>query len=397
MLSLFRKKKPQTEEEMLADAFAGVKTEQEKKARVRRKKYRRWWPEWLDRRVVIALFLILSAFIADGIRRENEEFYATVTKVYGTVQVLPTEGGTGQSLTVGAKLENRNVVRTGQRSQAVLEFPDGSVVTVGPNTHMVVKMLEYSRGGKWRGRSFFVKAGQIWARVSPRFGKQSEMRIYTPSSVAAVRGTTFSVYQGPQGYQSSIQCSDGAVQAIGFRGRRQWVQANTTATVTVGQSPEQPEALSQEARRYFNQADLTKPIPPEYWLKTLELTVTQLLDAPLTILGLGKSSWGVGSIDFARRTAALEQLRRLHVNLEGSSTYPEYVNPATLEQLGIPRKQARLILSAFHGDALELYRQLGDSRGFIVFARARDNKRTLHKLTAYGPGRATEDELEKYW
>ncbi len=181
MFSLFdlfrRRKKPQTEEELLADAFAGVKTEQEKKARIRRKKYRRLLPDWLDRRILIGLGLILCAFIADGVRRENEEFYATATRVVGTVQKLPQEGRSGTRLEVGAKLEDRNVVRTGQRSRAVLEFPDGSVVTVGPNTYMVVKMLQYSRGGKWRGRSFFLKFGQIWARMSPHFGQRSEMPV----------------------------------------------------------------------------------------------------------------------------------------------------------------------------------------------------------------------------
>ena len=143
--------------------------------------------------------------------------------------------------------------------------------------------------------------------------------------------------------------------------------------------------------------DLTKPLPPELWLETFELPVTQLLDAPLRILGIGKSSWGVGSADFARRAKALEGLRLIHVNIEGATTYPEYVNPATLEQLGIPQQSADRILTAFHGDALELYRQLSDPRGFIIFARGRDKKRTLYKLTAYGPQAAAEDELQKYW
>jgi len=393
---LRRKKKPQTEEEMLADAFAGVKAEQEKKARIRRKKYRRLLPDWLDRRILIGLGLILCAFIADGVRRENEEFYATATRVVGTVQKLPREGRSGTRLEVGDKLEDRNVVRTGQRSRAVLEFPDASVVTVGPNTYMVVKMLQYSRGGKWRGRSFFVKFGQIWARVSPHFGKRSEMRVYTPSSVAAVRGTTFSVYQAPRGYQSTVYCTAGSVEAMGFRGRPRYVQANTTSSILLGQAPEQPEKLAADQQRYFRQKELTKEIPPEHWLKNVELTITQVLDMPLTILGLGKTSWGVGCADFARRTVTKKGLQLLHVQLEGSPTYPEFVNPATLEQLGIRQEEVRRILSVFYGDALELYRQLGDGRGFIVFARSKDKRRSLFKLTAYGPAPAEEDELKKY-
>ena len=391
-----KKKKPTTEAEVLADAFAAVKTDQERKARIRKKEYRRWWPEWLDRRVVIGLLVILVGIIADGVRRENAEFYAAVTFVQGAVYMQPREGGAGRPLVVGDKLESRNVVRTDQRSSAVLEFPDGSVVTVAPNTHLVVKMIEYSRGGAWRGRSFFLRVGQIWARVSPRFGTDSEMRVYTPSSVAAVRGTTFSVYQAPQGGQSNIQCVAGSVAAIGFRGRPQLLPANAAASIAQGQAASRPQSLTTAQKRDFNQMDLTKPIPPELWLETLELTITQVLDAPLSILGIGKSSWGVGSADFARRTVAIKALQLLHVNLT-DVTYPQYLNPATLEQLGIPQEATDRILGAFHGEALELYRPLHDTRGFIIFARARDKNRTLYKLTTSGPQAAAEDELQRYW
>jgi len=393
-----KKEKPKTEEEILADAFAAVKKDQERKARVRRKKYRRWWPGWLDRRVVIGLAIVLFAIIADGVRREDREFYATVTKVYGRVYVQTSATARAKPLKVGARLGDRNVVQTDSGSNAVMEFPDGSVITVAPDSRLVVKMIEYSRGGAWRGRSFFLAAGQIWARVSPRFGRESEMRVYTPSSVAAVRGTTFSVYQPARGQATTIQCAQGAVAAIGFRGYPSVVYANTVTTIPQGQAPQRAKSLSSgQQQSFFSQMDLTKPIPPEYWLETFELTITQLLDAPLSILGIGKCSWGVGSADFARRSATLTGLRYLHQHLEGYTTYPEYVNPATLAEVGLSGEPARRVLSVLHGDALELYRPLADERGFIIFVRSRDKGRTPYKLTSSGPQRAEEGEVNRYW
>ncbi len=392
-----KKKKPKTEEEILANAFAAVKKDQERKARVRRKKYRRWWPGWLDRRVVIGLAIVLFAIIADGVRREDQEFYATVTKVYGRVYVQSSPTARAEPLKVGTKLADRNVVQTDSGSNAVMEFPDGSVITVAPDSRLVVKMIEYSRGGAWRGRSFFLSVGQIWARVSPRFGGQSEMRVYTPSSVAAVRGTTFSVYQPSATGSTSIRCAAGMVGVVGFRGVPIAVPANTGTSIGLGQAARDVHRLSSSEWRSFNQMDLTKPIPPEYWLETFELTVTQLLDAPLTILGIGKCSWGVGSADFARRAATLEGLRYLHQHLAGDVTYPQYVNPATLAEVGLSGEPARRILSVFHGDALELYRPLAGGRGFIIFVRSRDKGRTPYKLTSYGPQRAQEGEINRYW
>lgn len=398
MLKWFRKKeKPKTEEEMLAEAFAGVKTGLEKKKRIRERLYRRWWPHWPDRRVVIGLLIIVTVIIIDGVRRENEEFYATITKIYGTVWVQARETAPGKAATVGHKLADHNVLTTGAGSSAVLDFPDGSVVTVGDNTRFVVKLLEYNRGGAWRERSFFVQVGKIWARVSPNFGERSEMRVYTPSSIAAVRGTTFSIYQDPRGEKSEIWCSEGYVAAAGFRGHPQFLYANTATSVNLGQAVKAPRVLTAaQQRTFFTQEDLLKPIPPEHWLKTFELTVTQVLDAPLSMLGIGKSSWAVGATDFARRAAALKGLQLLHQHLEGAPTYPEFVNPATIEQLGIPAEQRRRILSVFSGDAIELYRQLTGGRGFILFARGRDKRRTLYKLTSYGPQLATAEELQAY-
>ena len=392
-----KKKKAKTEEEILTDAFAAVKKDQERKARVRRKKYRRWWPEWLDRRVVIGLAIVLFAIIADGVRREDQEFYATVTKVYGGVYVQTSATARAEPLEVGARLADRNVVQTDSRSSVVMEFPDGSVITVAPDSRLAVKMIEYSRGGVWRGRSFFLSVGQIWARVSPRFGERSEMRVYTPSSVAAVRGTTFSVYQPSATGNTSIQCASGMVGAVGFRGAPMAVPANSGTSIGRGQAARAVQRLSGSEWGSFNQMDLTKPIPPEHWLKTFELTLTQLLDAPLTILGIGKCSWGVGSADFARRSATLTGLRYLHQHLEGYTSYPEYVNPATLAELGLSGEDASRVLSVFHGDALELYRPLSGGRGFIIFVRSRDKARTPYKLTSYGPQRAQEGEINSYW
>ncbi len=398
MLGLFGKKKekPQSEAQMMADMLSAMEGDQQKKGKRRARRGKRLLPSWVDRRILIGLAVIVIAIIADGVRRENQEFCATVTSLYGSVEIHADTRSPGKVAKVGAKLSDRNVIRTGAQANAVLEFPDGSVVTVGPYSQMVVKLLEYNRGGAWRSRAFFLYFGQMWARVSPNFGEKSEMKVYTPSSVAAVRGTTFSVSQAPKGGKSDVLCSEGTVEAQGFRGAPQNVTANNLVTVAAGDATRSPRGMAADQAKSFSQSPLVKDVPPQHWLKTFELAVTQALEAPLNILGIGKCSWGVGAANFARRAAAQEQLRRIHANIEGSATYPAYVNPATIHELGIPERQSQLILSKFHGDALELYRQLEGGKGFIIFTRAKDPKRTLYKLTPYGVEKGTEDELRQY-
>ncbi|HCU34829.1 MAG TPA: hypothetical protein DGT21_05060, partial [Armatimonadetes bacterium] len=200
-----KKKVPKSQEAQMAEALSAMKKDQDKKGKRRARRYAKWLPSWVDSRILVAILILAIAIIGDGIRRENQEFYATATYVSGTVQVYARGTSGAQALVEGGKLEDRSVVETGANGSVVFSFPDGSVVTVGPSSSVTIKLLEYNRGGQWRARAFYLRFGQLWARVGPYFGQESEMKVYTPSSVAAVRGTTFSVYQEPKG-ASDVMC-----------------------------------------------------------------------------------------------------------------------------------------------------------------------------------------------
>lgn len=390
-----KKKVPKSQEAQMAEALSAMKKDQARKGKRRARRYAAWLPSWVDSRILVAILILAIAIIGDGVRRENQEFYATATYVNGAVQVYTRATAGAQALALGDRLEDSSVVETGANGSVVFNFPDGSVVSVGPSSRMTIKLLEYNRGGQWRARAFYLSFGQLWARVGPYFGQESEMKVYTPSSIAAVRGTTFSVYQEPKG-DSDVMCVQGTVEAQGFAGTPQLVGPNGTSTTREGAQAGSPGALDARAAASFRQAPLSAEIPPPSWIKTTELAITQILDAPLQVLGIGKASWGVGAYNYTRRAAVQEQLRRIHVLIEGSATYPEYINPATLEELNLPAEETRRMLSVFNGEAVELYRQLQGGRDFIIFARAKDPSRSLYKLTAYGVGKATEDELRQY-
>jgi len=390
-----KKKVPKSQEAQMAEALSAMKKDQSKKSKRRARRYAKWLPSWVDSRILIAILILAIAIIGDGVRRENQEFYAATTYVNGMVQVYARGTSGAQALAEGDKLEDQSVVETGANGSVVFAFPDGSVVSVGPSSSMTIKLLEYNRGGQWRTRAFYLRFGQLWARVGPYFGQESEMKVYTPSSIAAVRGTTFSVYQEPKG-QSDVMCVQGTVEAQGFTGAPQLVGPNGTSTTRQGDQAGSSGTLDARAAASFRQAPLSAEIAPPSWIKTTELAITQILDAPLQILGIGKASWGVGAYNYTRRAAVQEQLRRIHVLIEGSATYPDYVNPATLEELNLPANETQKMLSVFNGEGIELYRQLQGGRDFIMFARAKDPSRSLYKLTSYGVGKGTEEELRQY-
>ncbi len=392
-MGLFGKKKPQkpkSDDELFDEAIGDLAVDLQKADRRRKRRQRKLLlPSWLDRRILIGLAVILVIILADAVRRENQEFVATLTGYTGQVTVTTADGTAAP--VPNQPLGDAAVVTTAAASWATIEFPDGSVSTVDQNSEFIVKLMEYSRGGRWRSRSFFLSAGRVWSTVGPYFGEKSEMKVYTPSAVAAVRGTQYAVSYDAQKRRTTIQCNDGYVTADGFTGKGLWVGQGGETSVPFGGAPANPEWMPAAAKQAFSQDVLNRPIPPELWVKTAELTLTQVLDAPLSILGIGKCSWAVGSADFARRTAAMEQARRIMTFLEGYPIYPEFVNPATLEPLSIPYEDVKRILKAFHGDAIAKYEPLDGGKGYRVVVQARDKRRTTFIITPTGVAQGQDE------
>lgn len=379
MFGMFGKKKktPQTQQALLSDALSDLLHDQQVKDK-RKRRRNRGLPAWVDRRLLIGLAIIFVLIIADAVRRENQEFYATVTNFGGIVTAQPPEGS-ASPVKISQRLLDRTSVLTASGSWCELSFPDGSKVALDGNTDFRVKLLEYHRGGQWRSRSFFLKSGRLFARISSNFGEGSELRVYTPGCVAAARGTRFSVTADSTGGIRTV-CGDGVVEVKGFNGDRMFVRGTGECSASPGASPTRPVVAPSPDLSALRHSSLTQIVRTDPWYKQAELALTQTFDAPLTILGIGKCSWALGAADFARCTSAQEALRKIRLNLEGDATYPLWVNPATLAELQIKEPGGvEHILKNFDGAAIESYNS--DGRRFLISVRARDRHRTRYELT----------------
>jgi len=372
-----RKKAGQSEQALLGDALSDLLHDQQ--AKEKRKRRRRFQlPSWVDRRLLTGLGVILVSVIAYGVYLENQEFYAVVTNMGGAATVSTRDQPQAQPLVLKQKLEDNSTVKTGAGAWAELSFPDGSKIVLDGNTDFRVKLLEYHRGGGWRSRSVLLNSGRIFVRIAQNFGKDSDLRVYAPACVAAARGTRFSVTADPAGFARAV-CGDGTVEVKGFNGDRMFLRGTGETSASAGASPSRPVVAPDTDLATFRQGSLNQLVPDDPWYKRTELTITQTLDAPLTILGIGKCSWAVGAADYARRTAAQEALRKIRLNLEGEATFPLWVNPATLKELGIQEVGGvENLLKSFDGAAIESY--WSDGKRFLITARARDNHKTRYEL-----------------
>jgi ferric-dicitrate binding protein FerR (iron transport regulator) len=394
-MSLFGKKKEATtDSEIMLEALTWAKKRNDRKRGIRRRNAASGWKRFVDTRTFIVVGVLLVLVIADGVRRENTEFQATLSTFQGQVTVQDSDAANPTAAVLGEKLVDGNVVSTGDNASANLTFPDGSVLLVQPNSIMAIKLLEYNRGAAWRARAFYLKVGTVLAHVSPHFGHQSELKVYTPSSVAAVRGTIFSVTQDRVLDDTVVACAEGEVRVHGFSGDYVAdVTAKTTCDVRRGAPPNRPGWMDPQQSAVLGDTILWQPPPNASKLQVFEYGVNQFLNAPLNILGIGKCGWALGAVDSARRSAAMEALKKLGQQLEGNGEYPTYLNPGTLAELNMDPAARKQILDQLYGNAIDRY--IPESgRDYLIYARARDKDRTAFKLTTHGLEFCTKEESD---
>ncbi len=110
----------------------------------------------------------------------------------GTVQV--EREGRLVPATVGMAIRASDTLRTGADGSAGVTFADNSLVSVGPDTVFSIDKYRFdstTHAGEFEGS---LRKGKL-AAVSGKMVKQTpeSMKIRTPSSVMAVRGTEFVV------------------------------------------------------------------------------------------------------------------------------------------------------------------------------------------------------------
>lgn len=110
----------------------------------------------------------------------------------GAVQI--ERDGKRVAATVGMPIRASDVLVTGADGSAGITFSDNSLVSVGPNSVFAIEKYRFdstTHAGEFMGS---LRKGKL-AAVSGKMVKQSpeSMKIRTPSSVMAVRGTEFVV------------------------------------------------------------------------------------------------------------------------------------------------------------------------------------------------------------
>jgi len=153
---------------------------------------------------------------------------ARASSVSGQVSVHSGRDSRKRPLTVGT------LVRVGDElisysGTATIELADGSVVRLSPNSRLAFNRLTRYRKSGMVDTRLRLKEGELETQVRPFDEDGSRFEIETPSAVAAVRGTMFSLKTGPAG--TDLRVTDGRV-AFGHRGKTRVIPEGYSARIS---------------------------------------------------------------------------------------------------------------------------------------------------------------------
>ncbi|PXX89106.1 peptidoglycan-binding protein LysM [Marinobacter vulgaris] len=176
---------------------------------------------------------------------------ARIRSVVGQVQLISGRDGSKHPLT------SNTLVRVGDEilshsGTATVELADGSVVRISPNSRLAFNRLtQYGKSGMVDTR-LRLDRGEIETRVKPLIEGGSRFEIETPSAVAAVRGTMFTLRTAPG--KTDLRVTEGEV-SFGPPGETRRIPAGYSASVsTVG--------VGDMSIRQLPPAPTMSPLPP---------------------------------------------------------------------------------------------------------------------------------------
>jgi len=200
----------------------------------------------------LGCLLIVLLLVGAGVFLYLPRGSATAAENAATIAVLNTavDAQKGSSdfapALDGDVLEDGDFVRSSKDGRAVLTFFDASTLSVDPGS--LVKVVTLNRVGSG-GIQLLVEQtlGRSWAAVSKLKTPDSKFEIKTPSSIAAVRGTSFEtiVTQNADGTTSvTYKVDDGEIVVTANAGGSVTVGANQQVTINTGQ-PAPAQATAQ--------------------------------------------------------------------------------------------------------------------------------------------------------
>lgn len=162
--------------------------------------------------IVVFALLTQSLFIAQRL--------ATTDKLQGEVEVQHGGKGSFAPLSASSFIKTGDVVRSGRNGVAEFKWLDGTRWKIMPNTQITVKKAISNVIQKSQTSELELTRGKVFIRIMRELSHASKFEVETPTAVAAVRGTIF-----------SVEVLNGKTQVAVFKGHVQVTSGPTHAAM----------------------------------------------------------------------------------------------------------------------------------------------------------------------
>lgn len=180
---------------------------------------------------IILISLLTLAWACGKKATKPTTHSALITLVVGKDIKVITPAGE-KTAKAGEVLQVKDVVVTGAKTQADIQFSDGVAIKLGQKSRLSLTDMKITQNGS--EDSISLEKGSMFAKVS-KMNKGSGFQVKTQTAVAAVRGTEFLAES--EGNESKIAVTEGKVEVSSNTGETkvveegQQVEVDTTGKV----------------------------------------------------------------------------------------------------------------------------------------------------------------------
>lgn len=153
--------------------------------------------------VTLLLLCASTSLAADGV----------LMVVKGDVKVQKKDGSI-VAAKVGQKVEPGDIVITGKESRAKVVMKDNNVLNISPEAKIAIEKYDFDPDKDKKNVSLNLLYGKVRSTVNQKYEGENSFKIKTPSAVAGVRGTDFSV-----GFQAPSAGAQPTTQVVTFEGK----------------------------------------------------------------------------------------------------------------------------------------------------------------------------------
>ncbi|MBC8278499.1 MAG: FecR domain-containing protein [FCB group bacterium] len=227
------------------------------------------------RMLISILLIVLMAGIGDTIQAAANRPVAALKDVVGIVKIQRSDSRQSEAASVGNLLFNGDRINTSEKASVALLFIDGSLLKIQEGSEVTINAVK--KGERELDTKVDLPLGEVWAKVTRR---DSKFDIETPSSVASVKGTEFSVSVDQFG-TSNIFVMEGLVEFQNEMGLVM-VRRNQKSTAIKDQPPEEPKKLTKKDKKELEetkpdwQIDIKKPAGAKAPNQSFDLQIKSL-------------------------------------------------------------------------------------------------------------------------